>query len=277
MKNSQNRYADGLVVRNARAPLNFRVMTAHFDDATLTKRLAQGTGEILKGVRNVGLLRGRELGDAGDDLAQNWIARVLEQHRPDDGFLSEEAADNPERLGKDRVWIIDPLDGTKEFATGRQDWAVHIALVEDGTPTHAAVNLPDLGVVFHTSEVRAVRGPYAKKIAVSHNRPPAVANHVAEKLSFTAEPLGSAGAKAMHVLLGDYDAYIHAGGQYEWDSAAPVGVSLAAGLHCSRLDGSPLTYNNKDTYLPDLLVCRPELADDILSMVAAFRGENGSY
>ena len=107
-------------------------MTVHFDDSILTRRLAQGTGEILKGVRNVGLLRGRNLGEAGDDLAQSWIARVLEQDRPDDGFLSEEAADNPARLGKNRVWIIDPLDGTKEFATGRQDWAVHIALVENG-------------------------------------------------------------------------------------------------------------------------------------------------
>jgi 3'(2'), 5'-bisphosphate nucleotidase len=252
-------------------------MTAQFDDATLSKRLAQGTGEILKGVRNVGVLRGRALGDAGDDLAQNWIARVLEQHRPDDGFLSEEAADNPERLGKDRVWIIDPLDGTKEFATGRQDWAVHIALVENGTPTHASVGLPDLGVVFHSSDARAVTGPLAKKIAVSHNRPPAVALHIAEQLGFSTGSLGSAGAKAMHVLLGDYDAYIHAGGQYEWDSAAPVGVCLAAGLHCSRLDGTPLQYNNKDTYLPDILICRKELADEILELAAKFREENGSY
>lgn len=252
-------------------------MTAHFDDATLTRRLAQGTGEVLKGVRNVGVLRGRSLGDAGDDLAQNWIARVLEQHRPDDGFLSEEAADNPERLGKERVWIVDPLDGTKEFATGRQDWAVHIALVENGHPTHAAVGLPDLGVVFTTADSRAVSGPYAKRIAVSHNRPPAVAEYIAEKLGFQTEPMGSAGAKAMHVLLGDYDAYIHAGGQYEWDSAAPVGVSLAAGLHCSRLDGTPLTYNNKDTYLPDVLICRKELAEDILKMLAEFREEHGSY
>lgn len=252
-------------------------MTAHFDDATLTYRLAQGTGEILKGVRNVGVLRGRELGDAGDDLAQNWIARVLEQHRPDDGFLSEEAADNPERLGKDRVWIIDPLDGTKEFATGRQDWAVHIALVEHGVPTHAAVGLPDLGVVFHSSDARAVTGPLAKKIALSHNRPPEVATHIADKLGFETQTMGSAGAKAMHVLLGDYDAYIHAGGQYEWDSAAPVGVCKAAGLHCSRLDGTELTYNNKDTYLPDILICRPELADEILGLVAAFREEHGSY
>ncbi|GAA1474603.1 3'(2'),5'-bisphosphate nucleotidase CysQ [Corynebacterium felinum] len=252
-------------------------MTAHIDDATLTYRLAKGTGDILKGVRTVGVLRDRALGDAGDDLAQNWIARVLEQHRPHDGFLSEEAADNPERLGKERVWIIDPLDGTKEYATGRQDWAVHIALVENGIPTHAAVGLPDLGVVFHSAEARAVTGPFAQRIAISHNRAPQVATHIAAQLGFSTEPLGSAGAKAMHVLLGDYDAYIHAGGQYEWDSAAPVGVCKAAGLHCSRLDGSELTYNNKDTYLPDILICRPELADEILQMAAAFREEHGSY
>ncbi len=252
-------------------------MTAQIDDARLTYLLAQGTGDILKGVRTVGVLRGRNLGDAGDDLAQNWIARVLEQHRPDDGVLSEEAADNAERLGKDRVWIIDPLDGTKEFATGRQDWAVHISLVENGVPTHAAVALPDLGVVFRSDEARAVSGPYARKIVRSHNRPPQVAEHVAEKLGFENVGLGSAGAKAMHVLLGDYDAYIHAGGQYEWDSAAPVGVAKAAGLHCSRLDGRELTYNNKDTYLPDLLICRPELADEILELTAGFLTENGRY
>lgn len=252
-------------------------MTAHIDDARLTHLLAQGTGEILKGVRGVGLLSGRNLGDAGDDLAQNWISRVLAQHRPEDGFLSEEAADNPERLDKERVWIIDPLDGTREFATGRQDWAVHIALVEQGSPTHAAVGLPDLGVVFHTDDVRAVSGPLAKKIAISHNRPPAVAMHVAEELGFTTKAIGSAGAKSMYVLLGDFDAYIHAGGQFEWDSAAPVGVARAAGLHCSRLDGSELTYNNEDTYLPDLLICRPELADEILALAADFKVANGQY
>ena len=252
-------------------------MTAKVDDAILTRRLAQGTGEILKGVRNVGLLRGRNLGDAGDDLAQNWIARVLAQHRPDDGVLSEEAADNPARLVKDRVWIIDPLDGTKEFATGRQDWAVHIALVENGRPIHAAVALPDLGVVFTSEESKAVGGPLARKVVMSHNRAPEVASFVAEKLGFDTLPMGSAGAKAMHVLLGDADAYVHAGGQYEWDSAAPVGVCLAAGLHCSRLDGTPLTYNNKDTYLPDVLICRPELADEILGYAAEFREANGSF
>ncbi|WP_151548967.1 MULTISPECIES: 3'(2'),5'-bisphosphate nucleotidase CysQ [Corynebacterium] len=252
-------------------------MTAHIDDAILTHRLAQGTGEILKGVRNVGVLRGRNLGDAGDELAQNWIARVLEQHRPEDGVLSEEAADNPARLGKDRVWIIDPLDGTKEFATGRQDWAVHIALVENGTPIHAAVGLPDLGVVFDSSDVKAVMGPRPYNIVLSKNRPPKVGTFVAEKMDCSITPMGSAGAKAMSVLLGDADAYIHAGGQYEWDSAAPVGVAQAAGLHCSRLDGSEPTYNNRDTYMPDMVICRPDVKDEILQLAAQYLEENGSY
>lgn len=252
-------------------------MTASIDDARLTYRLALGTGEILKGVRGVGLLRDRALGDAGDDLAQNWIARVLAQHRPEDGVLSEEAADDQSRLSKERVWIIDPLDGTKEFAGGRQDWAVHIALVENGTPINAAVALPDLGVVFTSTESKAVQGPLARKIVVSRNRAPKVAQFVADSMNFDLLPMGSAGAKAMHVLLGDADAYIHAGGQYEWDSAAPVGVAKAAGLHCSRLNGNTLTYNNKDTYMPDLLICRPELADEIIANANTYLESHGSY
>nr|WP_120491093.1 3'(2'),5'-bisphosphate nucleotidase CysQ [Corynebacterium lactis] len=246
-------------------------MSAHVEDAVLAYRLARGAGEILKGVRNVGLLRGRILGDAGDALAQEWIARVLEQHRPDDGLLSEEAADNRERLDSERVWIIDPLDGTREFAGGRQDWAVHVALVENGKPTHAAVGLPDLGQVFHTGEAKAVQGPRSGKIVVSRTRPPEVAKYVAEKLGMEIVEMGSAGAKAMHVLLGDHDAYIHDGGQYEWDSAAPVGVAKAAGLHVSRLDGSEPTYNNVDTFMPDMLFCRPDLAEEILALVAEFK------
>ena len=190
-------------------------MTSKLSDSRLTNHIAMGCGQILKGVRAGGLLRGQHLGEAGDELAQNWIARVLKEHRPNDGFLSEEAADNLDRLSKDRVWIVDPLDGTKEFATGRQDWAVHIALVEDGVPTHAAVGLPDLGQTFTSSDARAVTGPLSRKFVVSHNRPPAVAGYVAEKLGFEEVAIGSAGAKAMHVLLGDFDGYIHAGGQYE--------------------------------------------------------------
>ena len=252
-------------------------MSAYVDDANLTLRLAMGTSEILKGVRNVGLLSGRHLGDAGDDLAQNWIARVLAQHRPEDGFLSEEAMDNQERLARDRVWIIDPLDGTREFASGRQDWAVHIALIEHGEPIHAAVGLPDKGVTFWSEEAKMVKGPLAHKVVVSRNRPPAIATPMAEAIDAKVEVMGSAGAKAMYTLLGDFDAYIHAGGQYEWDSAAPVGVAKAAGLHCSRLDGSALKYNQEDTFLPDLLICRPELAGTLLEAAAKYHDEHGSY
>lgn len=190
-------------------------------------------------------------------------------------MLSEEAPDEvEERLSKDRVWIIDPLDGTREFSNGRLDWAVHISMVENGTPVVAAVAMPDLNRVWHTSNVRAVKGPYAKRIVISRTRPPACADYVAHALGSELHPMGSAGAKGMSVLLGDADAYIHSGGQYEWDSCAPVGVALAAGLHCSRLDGSPLVYNQEDTYLPDLLICRKEIAGDILKAVAEFEASN---
>ena len=252
-----------------------KLMTLELSDSRLTNLIAEGCGEILKGVRAGGLLRDLALGDAGDEIAQSWIARVLEEHRPGDGFLSEEKTDDLERLGKERVWIVDPLDGTKEFATGRQDWAVHIALVENGIPTHAAVGLPDLGVTFKSSDVRAVTGPLAKKFVVSRNRPPQVAGYIAEQMGASTAGIGSAGAKAMHVLLGDFDGYIHAGGQYEWDQAAPVGVALAAGLHCSRLDGSPLRFNNEDTFIPDILICRPELAEEILAHAARFAADHG--
>lgn len=250
-------------------------MSLKLDDATLAQRIAAGAGAILKGVRSGGLLRGHELGAAGDELAQHWIASVLAAHRPDDGMLSEEAPDEvEERLSKDRVWIIDPLDGTREFSNGRLDWAVHISMVENGTPVVAAVAMPDLNRVWHTSNVRAVKGPYAKRIVISRTRPPACADYVAHALGSELHPMGSAGAKGMSVLLGDADAYIHSGGQYEWDSCAPVGVALAAGLHCSRLDGSPLVYNQEDTYLPDLIICRKEIAGDILKAVAEFEASN---
>lgn len=252
-------------------------MTRELTDSRLTNHIAEGVGEILKGVRISGLLRGLELGDAGDVLAQEWISRVLEQHRPDDGFLSEEATDDMSRLKKDRVWIVDPIDGTKEFSTGRQDWAIHIALVINGVPEHAAVGMPDLGVTFKSSDVRAVTGPMSKKFVVSRNRPPQVAGFIAEKMGYETVGVGSAGAKAMHVLLGDFDGYIHAGGQYEWDQAAPVGVARAAGLHCSRLDGSPITFNNEDTFIPDLVICRPEIKDEVLAAAAEFAEANGGY
>ena len=252
-------------------------MTAELNDATLAQRLAQGTGEILKGVRNVGLLRGTELGKAGDALAQDWIARSLVQHRPNDAMLSEEAEDDLARLDNSRVWIIDPLDGTREYAGGRQDWAVHIALVEDGKIVEAAVGMPDLGRVFSSSEVRAVEGSRTNRLVISQNTTPAIAEFIAEDLGMELVTMGSCGAKAVSVILGDNDAYVHAGGQYEWDNAAPVGIAQAAGLHTSRLDGTDLCYNCESPYLPDLVISRPDMADEILSSAANFHDKHGAY
>ncbi|WP_035008842.1 3'(2'),5'-bisphosphate nucleotidase CysQ [Corynebacterium jeikeium] len=252
-------------------------MTAELNDATLAQRLAQGTGEILKGVRNVGLLRGTELGKAGDALAQDWIARSLIQHRPNDAMLSEEAEDDLTRLDNDRVWIIDPLDGTREYAGGRQDWAVHIALVENGKIIEAAVGMPDLGRVFSSSEVRAVEGARTNRLVISQNTTPAIAEFIAEDLGMELVTMGSCGAKAVSVILGDNDAYVHAGGQYEWDNAAPVGIAQAAGLHTSRLDGTDLCYNCESPYLPDLVISRPDMADEILASAAKFHDKHGAY
>lgn len=252
-------------------------MTAELNDATLAQRLAQGTGEILKGVRNVGLLRGTELGKAGDALAQDWIARSLVQHRPNDAMLSEEAEDDLTRLDNSRVWIIDPLDGTREYAGGRQDWAVHIALVENGKIVESAVGMPDLGRVFSSSEVRAVEGSRTNRLVISQNTTPAIAEFIAEDLGLELVTMGSCGAKAVSVILGDNDAYVHAGGQYEWDNAAPVGIAQAAGLHTSRLDGTELCYNCESPYLPDLVISRPDMADEILSSAAKFHDKHGAY
>lgn len=252
-------------------------MSQHLDDVTLAYRIAAGAGAILKGIRSGGLLRGEALGQCGDALAQEWIASVLETHRPDDAVLSEEAADNPDnRIHNERCWIIDPLDGTHEFSTGRLDWAVHVSLVVDHTPVAAAVAMPDAHRVWRSDNVKAVLGPMSHRIAISRTRPPACADAVADALDAELMPMGSAGAKGMSVLLGDADAYIHSGGQWEWDSAAPVGVALAAGLHCSRLDGSPLLYNQEDVYLPDLLICRKEIAGDILKAAAEFHQSSSS-
>ena len=91
---------------------------------------------------------------------------------------------------------------------------------------------------------------------------------VAEALGAELVAMGSAGAKAMAVVLGHADIYAHSGGQYEWDSCAPVAVAKAAGLHVSRIDGSELRYNQPDPYLPDLLICRPELAAEVLRALA---------
>jgi 3'(2'), 5'-bisphosphate nucleotidase len=201
--------------------------------------------------------------------------RLLSEQRPGEPILSEEGKDDDARLGAARVWIVDPLDGTREFGEfGRTDWAVHVALVEHEVPVAAAVALPARDMTLSTAGPPALARPYGgpPRVVVSRTRPPALAEQVRDAIDGVLVPLGSAGAKTMSIVLGDADIYVHGGGQYEWDSCAPVGVATAAGLHTSRLDGSPLRYNQADVWLPDLLVCRPELAEKVLSAVHAITG-----
>ncbi|MGY1740853.1 MULTISPECIES: inositol monophosphatase family protein [unclassified Blastococcus] len=238
-------------------------------DVEVAVEAARAAAGVLLDLR-AGDLTGRELGDAGDAAAQRAIAAVLARRRPDDVVFSEEAADDRRRLAADRVWIVDPLDGTREYGSpDRGDFAVHVALWAGGGLAAAAVALPAFDEVLVTDPAPAAPpaagGP--PRIAVSRSRPPAVAATAAEAVGGVLVPLGSAGYKVTAVVRGEADAYVHAGGQYQWDSAAPVAVALAAGLHASRLDGSPLRYNEPDPWLPDLLVCRPELAPDLLAAV----------
>ena len=248
------------------------------DDHALAVWLAEAAGRRLLGVRSEGL-EGRELKDAGDAAAHEELVRLLAELRPDDAVLSEEGKDDKVRLTAERVWIIDPVDGTREFSEPpRDDWAVHVALWErgagdgsggEGDLTAGAVAQPALGETFATSPARTVpaRTSQRPRIAVSRSRPPAFVNALGEHLDAELVPMGSAGVKVMSVVRDLTDAYVHAGGQYEWDSAAPVAVARAAGLFCSRIDGSPLRYNQDEVYLPDLVVCRPELAEEILAFV----------
>jgi 3'(2'), 5'-bisphosphate nucleotidase len=242
------------------------------DDAA---RYAAAAGERLLELRAQGVADGMDgwpLGDRGDLLAHRCLLEGLARDHPGDAVLSEESADDRARLGADRVWILDPLDGTREFSEpGRTDWAVHVALWRrDEGLRVGAVALPAQGHLLSTASPPAVpeRGRRPVRVVVSRTRPPAVARRIVERLDAELVTMGSAGAKAMAVVLGDVDAYVHAGGQHEWDSAAPTAVAQAAGLHASRLDGAPLEYNRRETWLPDLLVCRPELAPPILAVTA---------
>jgi 3'(2'), 5'-bisphosphate nucleotidase len=240
------------------------------DDHALAAWLASTAGQRLLEVREGGLV-GRELKDAGDRAAHELLVALLAQHRPVDAVLSEEGADDKRRLDSPRVWIVDPLDGTREFSEPpRDDWAVHVALWENGELTAGAVAQPALGQTFHTGHPPVVppRTSTRPRIAVSRTRPPAFVEALAAEMDAELVPMGSAGVKVISVVRDVTDAYVHAGGQYEWDSAAPVAVARAAGLHTSRIDGSPLLYNQRDVLLPDLLVCRPELADSILDYIS---------
>ena len=242
-----------------------------YDDNQLAAKIADTAGKILLAIQASGLVSGKAMGAAGDAVANTFILQMLKHNRPDDALLSEEEAADPKRLKSQRIWVVDPLDGTREFSEKRSDWAVHVALAIDGVPAASAVALPGLGQTLTSAAPNALKPISTKplRILVSRTRPPAVALKVAELLGAELIPMGSAGAKAMAVLRGEADAYLHAEGQYEWDSAAPVGVAHAAGLHVSRIDGSPMLYNQQvDPYLPDILVCRKEFADRILQAIA---------
>ncbi len=250
------------------------------NDAEFAHFLAEETGKRLLAVRERLYHDGAHewfAKDVGDAAAQNFIDEALAEHRPNDAVLSEEVADNPARLTADRAWIIDPLDGTQEYSEyGRHDWAVHVALWvrydddgqpnDEGTFAAGAVALPAVGLTLSTLRPPATPATHDGKprLVVSRSRATMDAMRVAEHLDCDVVRLGSAGAKAMAVVLGEVDIYVHSGGQHQWDSAAPIAVARAAGLHTSRIDGSPLIYNRRDTWLPDLVVCQQHLARPVL-------------
>lgn len=238
-------------------------------DAQLAETLAADAGQMLLTLQSEGALEGKALGKAGDEQANAFLMQSLREARPDDAILSEEEADSRSRLAYDRVWIVDPLDGTREYSEGRSDWVVHVALAIGGVATVGAVALPGLGLTL-TSRAPLARGVMGKppRMLVSRTRPAAKALSVAEAIGATLIPMGSAGAKAMAVVRGEAEIYLHTGGQYEWDNCAPVAVAAAAGFHVSRVDGSPLVYNCENPYLPDLLICRQEWAERVLALVS---------
>ena len=242
-------------------------------DTELAAHLAQITGRILLDVRASGMFEGKALGKAGDQTANQFLVHALMAQRPDDGLLSEESKDTDARLSKSRAWIIDPVDGTREYGEERADWAVHVGMAVDGVAEIGAVALPGRDMVLRSDQPRDLPAAAATpRFVVSRTRPAKEAQAVCQAMNGELVGMGSAGAKAMAIVLGEAEVYLHSGGQYEWDSCAPVAVAKAHGLHCSRIDGSPLLYNQADTYLPDLLICRAELADEVLGLVAQTGG-----
>lgn len=238
-------------------------------DAQLARRIADTAGDLLVALQRSGLFEGKALGKVGDRVANGFIMEALAVHRPHDAVLSEEEKADPARLSQHRVWIVDPLDGTREYGERRTDWAVHVALTEGGRPVAGAVALPGAPQTFDTETPPAIPALDGAplRMVVSRTRPAAEAVAVAGRLGAELVGMGSAGAKAMSILRGEADIYLHTGGQYEWDSCAPVAVVLAAGLHASRVDGSPLIYNRPEVYLPDLLICRKEHAGRVLELM----------
>ena len=238
------------------------------DEHRVAAELADEAGSALMELR-ARSAPGRARGDEGDGLSHRLLMRRLAERYPGDRIRSEEA-EQELVLGdaSGRVWIVDPLDGTREFSEGREDWAVHVALAIDGEPRVGAVALPALGAVLGTGDpLRPSPQAGSPRLVVSRSRPPEFVPFVAERLGATTVPMGSAGAKIAAVIRGEAEVYVHAGGQYEWDSAAPVAVALAGGFHASRLDGSPLRYARPDPWLPDLVVCHPAFTDAVREAV----------
>lgn len=236
-------------------------------DAELAATLASRAGDLLQGLDRAEL--GLKIGAEGDRLANALLVEALRRERPEDGLLSEEEKDSAARLAHARVWIVDPLDGTREYGEDRSDWAVHVGLAVNGVATVGAVALPGQGVTLSSGTPQPLpplQDP--PRLLVSRTRPAREAVAVAEMLGAQLLPMGSAGAKAMAVVLGQAEIYLHSGGQYEWDNCAPVAVAAAHGLHVSRLDGSPLVYNQPDPYLPDLLICRQEWVEPVFAALA---------
>jgi 3'(2'), 5'-bisphosphate nucleotidase len=240
-------------------------------DAALAAQLAEEAGRLLIDVRDRSGLSGTALGAAGDAAANRFLCEAIRAARPADGLLSEEEKDDTKRCAQSRVWIVDPVDGTREYGEARADWAVHVALAVDGVASVGAVALPGLdgGLVLRSDAPQPLPAMADHpRFVVSRTRPAREAEAVAAAVGGTLIPMGSAGAKAMAVVRGAAEVYLHSGGQYEWDSCAPVAVAAAYGLHCSRLDGTPLVYNRPDTFMPDLLICRHEWAGEILQRMA---------
>ena len=278
------------------------------DDDRLAHDLASEAGRRLLDLRDrADFGDQRALRAAGDRLSHEYLTAALAAHRPGDAVLSEEGENDPVRLGARRVWIVDPLDGTREFGeAGRTDWAVHVALwartdlapvgrADPGRLVAGAVALPAQGQTFST-----VRGPATSagavasantegegpggtaggvarmRLVVSRTRPPEFVARLATEIGADLIPLGSAGAKIIAVVTGAADAYVHTGGMYEWDSAAPVAVARAVGLHASRVDGRPLAYNQPDPSLPDIVVCRSVIAEMLLAAIRSARTADGT-
>lgn len=256
-------------------------MGISMDDTAFAARVAAGAGHLLRRLQREARrdeIGTPELKDRGDRESQEFLARELAKSRPMDAVLSEEASEAAgaaqDRHRAPRVWIIDPLDGTREFSEGRDDWAVHVALWERARLTAGAVALPGIDALLTTEDApqQWIR-PERLRIAVSRTRATALTQSLAERFDAELVPMGSAGFKAAAVVRGEVDAYVHTGGQYEWDSAAPVAVARAAGLFASRVDGSPLSYNAEDPYLPDLVICNPVIAEELLGALASILKE----